>query len=181
MKTCTKCKVEQPFESFHKRHNRASGYVSKCKTCIKTYAASWFEKNKEKILTTTKQAKRDWYCANKTKERARAKKYQRDNKQTISKQQREYRQENKDKFNFHAASRRALKAKATPKWLTEDHKQQIANFYSLAKELSWLSESPLEVDHIVPIKGKNVVGLHVPWNLQILPKTMNQQKGTKLI
>ena len=38
-----------------------------------------------------------------------------------------------------------------------------------------------QVDHIIPLHGKNVSGLHVPWNLKVIPATVNQCKGTMII
>lgn len=81
-----------------------------------------------------------------------------------------------------AAKRRCAKRNATPNWLTKEHFEEIQEFYTLAQELAWLNEGEVfHVDHIIPIRGKNVCGLHVPWNLQLLPATKNLRKSNKLI
>lgn len=59
---------------------------------------------------------------------------------------------------------------ATPPWLTRKHRQQIREIYR--------NRPPgHHVDHIVPIGGKTVCGLNVPWNMQYLPKGTNLAKG----
>jgi len=68
---------------------------------------------------------------------------------------------------------------ATPKWLTLEQKRDIENIYWLAKDLQSVSGQTYHVDHIVPLKGQNVCGLHVPWNLQVLPSDINMSKGNK--
>lgn len=76
--------------------------------------------------------------------------------------------------------RRFRKIEATPKWLTDSDKDEIKEYYSLAKDLSWLSEELLVVDHIIPLSGKEFCGLHVPWNLQIISKSLNCSKGNRV-
>src|ERR1700735_4163772 len=79
-----------------------------------------------------------------------------------------------------SSNRRLSKSLGMPKWLNKEQRKEIEEFYILAKELQWLSEEQLQVDHIVPLRGDNVSGLHVPWNLQILPKSLNVLKSNKV-
>lgn len=67
----------------------------------------------------------------------------------------------------------------TPAWLTKEQLKQIEDIYALARDCKVTTGEPYEVDHIVPIRGNNVCGLHVPWNLQVLPRDLNAAKGNK--
>lgn len=66
---------------------------------------------------------------------------------------------------------------ATPKWLTKEQKQQIVDTYELMRDCRTITGEDYHVDHIVPIKGDNICGLHVPWNLQVLPADVNLSKS----
>lgn len=66
---------------------------------------------------------------------------------------------------------------ATPKWLSKEHKQQIADTYELMRDCRSVTGEDYHVDHIVPLKGENICGLHVPWNLQVLPGYVNISKS----
>jgi hypothetical protein len=80
---------------------------------------------------------------------------------------------NKDKKRSYDASRKAVLLRAQPAWLSDKQKADILHFYSQAWQLG------LEVDHIVPLRSKNVCGLHVPWNLQLLSRSANASKNNK--
>lgn len=67
---------------------------------------------------------------------------------------------------------------AAPPWLTPEQRVAILAVY---KEAAARPGGPWHVDHIVPLKGKAVCGLHVPWNLQILSATENKSKGNRLM
>ena len=79
--------------------------------------------------------------------------------------------------------RSALRSKrtrnATPNWLTPEQRKEIADIYEHMRDCRAVTGEEYHVDHIVPLKGKNVCGLHVPWNLQVLPSDVNVSKSNR--
>ena len=90
----------------------------------------------------------------------------------------DYMKNNWYKYLEYASRRRWIKENATLK-LTEDQIQQMRDMYWLAKDLNAVSGEIYEVDHIIPLRGKDICGLHVPWNLQILPRDLNRSKNNR--
>ena len=95
--------------------------------------------------------------------------------------QAQWRQDNKAKRVEALRRRRAGKTSRTPKWLTELDIWVMREIYDLAIKRTALTGVKWHVDHILPLHGKTVSGLHVPSNLQVIPATLNLRKGTKLL
>ena len=76
--------------------------------------------------------------------------------------------------------RQANKLNATPHWLSQEHHEQIKLVYVEAKRTSELAGFKCHVDHIVPLQGKDVCGLHVPWNLRVVSRSYNIAKKNNL-
>jgi hypothetical protein len=77
--------------------------------------------------------------------------------------------------------RRLSKINRTPSWLSEDDHWLIKEIYDLASLRSKLTKIKWHVDHILPLQGKYVSGLHVPNNLQVIPSTLNICKANKFL
>ena len=77
--------------------------------------------------------------------------------------------------------RRAGKVKRTPKWITNEDIWLMREVYCLAAKRTKLHRFIWHVDHIIPLHGKTVSGLHVPNNLQVIPALLNCKKGNKLL
>jgi len=101
------------------------------------------------------------------------------NKERLYKNIRAWQQRNPERMNAIGANARASRLQRTPSWLSEDELWMIEEAYILAKMREDATGIKWHVDHIVPLKGKTVSGLHVPWNLQVIPATDNIKKGNK--
>jgi len=86
---------------------------------------------------------------------------------------------NKHKQAVYSAKKRSEMLLRTPKWLDAQAFEQIEEYYFTAHMLGMHTGSHYHVDHIVPLRGKLVSGLHVPWNLQVLTQLENQRKKNK--
>lgn len=76
-----------------------------------------------------------------------------------------------------SAKRRSAKLLRTPNWLTEFDHLKMKCYYQVASMRSKESGQNWHVDHIIPLQGENVCGLHVPNNLQIIPAIENMRKN----
>jgi hypothetical protein len=108
--------------------------------------------------------------------RKRTKEWVKKNPERKRQMDREFAANNPSLVTSYKAKRRAAMLKAAPSWLTEEHHRQIKAVYAEARRLSEETGVPHEVDHIVPLQGKVVSGLHVPWNLRPLPRVENNRR-----
>jgi hypothetical protein len=75
--------------------------------------------------------------------------------------------------------RKKVVKQRTPMWLSPFDRLKIKCYYSVAAMLARNNGEPWHVDHIVPLQGKLVSGLHVPNNLQFLRGVDNIRKKNK--
>lgn len=78
-------------------------------------------------------------------------------------------------------ARRRKHRDATPPWLTKKEKTEIRQLYQMAITMTKTTGEQYVVDHIIPLRGEFVCGLHVPWNLRVITQAQNLEKSNKLI
>ena len=175
---CRSCYNQQNFKAQGRKYKNRHNY--------ETYK-SYYEENKDRIKARAKE----YYLKNKKARLAYIKKYAKENEVSIKEYKKQYRKENKaiikawfinnrEIKNSHTAKRRAQHLLASPNWLTKQHLDEILVFFQEAKRLSDANKIIYHVDHIIPLQGEEVCGLHVPWNLQVLEAIHNIKKSNKI-
>ena len=157
-------------EYYLKNKNAFIEYRAKNREARKEYCKQYRKDHKHDPEYRAKENARTlaWYHANFDK--IKDKKYAKD---------KAWRDKNKDIINSFTAKRRVIKLQRMPKWLTEENKLQIKAMYMLASSLTKTTGIQWHVDHIIPLQGKNVSGLHVPENLQVIQGSLNNMKSNK--
>ena len=110
------------------------------------------------------------------KECARIKRWQAENRDKKKAWDTQYWINNPGRNAYHCAKRHASKIQRTPKWLTDEDMWVINEAYHLAQIRQTSTGFNWHVDHIIPLQGKRVSGLHVPINLQVIPAIENIRK-----
>ena len=87
---------------------------------------------------------------------------------------------NSGRVSAWARQRQLSKIQRTPAWLTVDEHWMIEQAYELAILRSKMFGFPWHVDHVLPLRGKTVSGLHTPYNLQVILGSENCRKGNRV-
>ena len=164
-------------------------YVStwQCVECVKGQSAAWDKEN----VDGRREINRQWRKAHPEAVRAKKAASQKRNRVSANARNRRYAAKNREKINARVASwqkanpareaaktRRyqAAKLNRTPKWADQE---KIQNVYDLCARFRSLG-CDFEVDHIIPLQGRNVCGLHVHNNLEIITAEANRSKSNHL-
>ena len=178
-KPCSKCHQLLPEDCFSVNRHTLSGLSPSCRSCahqsytsnsdvIKARNIQYSKTHEEQRLKNSKAR----YLRNPEAFVEKAARWAQSNPEKRRAIEKRFNAKNPGAKKARTAAYRANLRRAMPIWLTTEQKRQIKNIYA---------ECPKGycVDHIVPIAGENVSGLHVPWNLQHLPEIENEQKCNK--
>ena len=150
-----------------------------CVDCMKEDWAIDNERRKGKPKTdAAKAAAKRYYEKNREAVIARAAARPVEEKRRL---QAEYKERNVDVVRADTSVRKRRHRDATPSWLTPMERMQMRELYVQARKLTALTGERYVVDHIVPLRGEEVCGLHVPWNLRVITQDENLRKSNKLV
>ena len=143
---------------------------------------AWYEANKEKKNAYYKaniEKIKAYREATKVKRLAYAKAHYKANIEKKKAYDKAYAKANKEKVNAKLAKRRAAKLNRTPGWLTKEDLGKMQELYRVAQKKTRIEGIEYHVDHTIPLQGKNISGLHVPDNLQVIKATENIRKNNR--
>lgn len=196
-KTCSVCK-------FTKERGLFPARGAQCKRCIADKAKAWYEANPDRARASRKA----WHEANKSENLARCRAYRQANLEAARARERDYGRRNAEakrasslKWNSanperlrarvkewqianpdmraaQQAKYKASKLRGTPPWVKSEDFRPI---YAERIRVSIETGIAHHVDHIVPLQGELVSGLHVPWNLQVIPAMDNIKKHNRFV
>lgn len=193
MKRCRICLQEKDYVGFYPRQSSADGYRHDCKKCLidKSKARyredleasrAWHREHYRSKVKANPNWHAEYYAKNKEARLAYDAEYYRSkNREKRIKQTNEWVANNRGRANANKKAYKVAKINARPSWLNEEQHWMMYEAYELAALRTEMFGFAWHVDHIVPLRGRKVSGLHVPWNLQVIPGSDNMSKSNKFV
>lgn len=190
-KKCSKCGVEKPLTEYYGDKRAPDGRAYSCKACDRARSKNWTCDNPARRAEIAAKWEKDnqdarraqnqkWEKSNPDRRKELSAKWQDANpdvyQASLKKGRKKWNAANPAKVAAKGARHRTRKIQAMPAWANEFF---IEEAYALAKLRTELTGIRWEVDHIVPLNSKKVCGLHVGFNLQVIPKKQNQHKSNR--
>ena len=189
MKFCATCKLEKPESAFSRKADAKDGLYPHCKACKVEKDRAYRVANHEKLLAhdkaryldraeQQKAAAINRYRANSEDHKAAMQIWSEQNRDRSNAIKKAYKARNPGKTLAAIRKRQTRKMQAMPAWSNEFF---IEEAYNLAKLREQITGGKWHVDHVIPLQGKTVCGLHVETNLQVIPAVLNMRKHNKML
>lgn len=160
MPQCSKCFEDKSVDEFPKSKTCVSGHRSYCRVCKNKQTSSYYYKDK-------------------VKHRLTADKWVKENPEKMLQIKNNWKKRNPLHVKVDASKRSAIKRSASVLWDLE-----LTNFvFEEAHHLRGIRDTLFgfkwHVDHVIPLQGKQVCGLHVWNNFAVIPASENLRKNNK--
>ena len=175
MRTCRICLKDKSLNEYPNHSLYKDGKETKCKTCLSEYRKAKWQAN----LEVSRNYGRKYKAKNREIIAKRSMEYVLNNSEKRKKTMKEYRQRTKPLQAYYVRKRQASLLNRTPKWLTKDDLWLIKEAYELAALRTKMFGFKWHVDHIIPLQGKLISGLHMIENLQVIPEKDNLSKHNR--
>ena len=155
------------------------------------YARQYYAENRDKA----REHFRQYYAENREKKLEYFRQYRAENREKELERHRQYREENREKVRerirqHYAENRGMYRANVTKRLAaklerTLAHEEELTQFVmeeaaQQANDMEEVFGTPFHVDHMIPMQGRKVSGLHVWYNLQVIPAHLNISKGNRM-
>ena len=185
-KKCGTCELTKSASEFQRDKKGSGGLQANCKDCRNAKKRKDWNENKEHNSKARKEYRernvelvREWKKRSYERHRetilAQQKVYNENNKEARAIYRKKHYSENKHIYIANARKR----ASRLKEGINDNYTERMREIYYMSEAMCKEDNIKYQVDHIIPLTHKDVCGLHVPWNIQILTEDENRSKKNK--